>query len=83
MNKRSLQIQKRKMKIGKLMNSQPIYLKFPGNLILNHALMKIRVVSGSHPIGPTGEILNRIQHAPFLNVLKRLKTNPQIFCVRI
>jgi len=38
------------------------YLKFPGLVILNHALMKIRVVSGSHQIGPIGEMLKRIQH---------------------
>jgi len=38
------------------------YLKFPGYVILNHVLMKIRVVSGSHQIGPMGEMLNRVQH---------------------
>jgi len=45
------------------------------NVILNHALMKIRVVSGSHPIGPMGEMLNRIQHDTFFNVLKMLEIN--------
>ncbi len=35
------------------------YLKFPGLVILNHPLMKIRVVSGSHQIGPMGEMLNQ------------------------
>ena len=34
------------------------YLKFPGLVILNPVLMKIRIVSGSHQIGPIGEMLN-------------------------
>jgi len=35
------------------------YLKFPGRVILNHVLMEIRIISGSHQIGPMGEMLNR------------------------
>jgi hypothetical protein len=39
-------------------NSKQKYLKFPGLVILNPVLMKIRIVSGSHQIGPIGEMLN-------------------------
>jgi len=35
------------------------YLKFPGRVILNPVLMKIRIVSGSHQMGPMGEMLNQ------------------------
>ena len=36
--------------------------KFLGQVILNHVLMKMRIVSGSHQIGPMGEMRNRVQH---------------------
>jgi len=37
------------------------YLKFPGPVILNHALMEIRVDSGSHSTREN-EMLKRVQH---------------------
>jgi hypothetical protein len=39
------------------------YLKFLGCVILNPVLMKIRIVSGSHQIGPAGEMLNGTSEA--------------------
>jgi len=40
-------------------NASQKYLKFLGRVILNPVLMKIRIVSGSHQMGPMGEMLKQ------------------------